>query len=40
MARKLRASGDTEYNWGTIAKYAGVAVVLGAAIYLVYKKRK
>tara|TARA_R110000803_G_scaffold133104_2_gene200327 strand:+ start:281 stop:412 length:132 start_codon:yes stop_codon:yes gene_type:complete len=38
--RKLRADGDNEMDWGKIAMYSGIAIVVVGAIYLVYKKVK
>jgi hypothetical protein len=34
------ADGKTQLNWGTIAKYSAIAVVVGAAVLIVYKRRK
>ena len=34
------ADGENKINWGTIAKYSAIAVVIGAAILIIYKKRK
>lgn len=34
------ADGDNELDWGTIAKYSGIAIVLGGVIFLVFKKLK
>tara|TARA_R100001244_G_C5171163_1_gene131678 strand:- start:6139 stop:6267 length:129 start_codon:yes stop_codon:yes gene_type:complete len=39
--RQLNADGeDNQLDWGTIAKYSAIAIVVGAAIFLVYKKVK
>jgi len=38
--RKLNADGDNEMNWGKIAKYSAIALVVGAAIFVVYKKTR
>jgi len=40
--RHINASGDddNQLDWGKIAMYSGIAVVVGAAIYLVFKKKK
>lgn len=31
---------DNQLDWGTIAKYSGIAIVLGGVIFLVFKKLK
>jgi hypothetical protein len=36
----MNADGGNKLDWGTIAKYSAIAVVVGAAILIVYKKRK
>jgi LPXTG-motif cell wall-anchored protein len=38
----LHADGDgqNQLDYGKIATYAGIAVVLSAAIYLVFKKKR
>ena len=31
---------EKKLNWGTIAKYSAIAVVVGAAVLIIYRRKK
>ncbi len=31
---------ENKLNWGTIAKYSAIAVVVGAAVLIIYRRKK
>lgn len=31
---------ENKLNWGTVAKYSAIAVVVGAAILIIYRRKR